>query len=72
MERAVSAVYKLSEDKRNGCIYTVGSLIHNPHIINELETRGVRIISPDDFEKISASANENHPCTVVIRTHGVK
>ncbi len=71
VERAVSTVCKLSEDSRNGVIYTVGSLIHNPHIIRELETRGVRVISPDDFDRISLSANKSNPCMVVIRTHGV-
>lgn len=71
VERAVSTVSKLSDDNRNGTIYTVGSLIHNQHIINELENRGVRVILPDDSDLIATSANRNNPCTLVIRTHGV-
>lgn len=71
VERAVREVYRLSESAQNGRIYTVGSLIHNPHIIKELEEKGVKVISSDDFEAVAASASEMSPCTVVVRTHGV-
>ncbi len=71
VERAVHEVYRLSEEQGSGRIYTVGSLIHNPHIIRELTERGVRVITPDDFPTLFASATEDDPCTVVIRTHGV-
>ena len=71
VERAVNKVFELSESKNNEKIYTVGSLIHNPHILKELENRGVKAISSSDFEQIFASASENNICTVVIRTHGV-
>ncbi|MBE6622345.1 MAG: bifunctional 4-hydroxy-3-methylbut-2-enyl diphosphate reductase/30S ribosomal protein S1 [Ruminococcaceae bacterium] len=71
VERAVSEVYRLSEGQGNGRIYTVGSLIHNPHIVAELASRGVKVVSPEEFPALFASASEADPCTVVIRTHGV-
>ena len=70
VERAVKEVYRLADSPENGRIFTVGSLIHNPHIVRELEGKGVRVISKDDFESVAASAAEGSPCTVVIRTHG--
>ncbi|MBQ5778343.1 MAG: 4-hydroxy-3-methylbut-2-enyl diphosphate reductase, partial [Oscillospiraceae bacterium] len=72
VSRAVDEVYKLALDKSNGRIYTVGSLIHNKHIVAELEERGVKVISEKDFEDLASTATESDPCTVVIRTHGVR
>lgn len=71
VSRAVEEVYRLSEPAHRGRIYTVGSLIHNPHIVSELAERGVEIIEPADFERVFAEATEEDPVTVVIRTHGV-
>ena len=71
VSRAVEEVYRLSEPGHKGRICTVGSLIHNPHIISELSSRGVEIISPDDFASLAEGASEENPCTVVTRTHGV-
>ena len=71
VSRAVNEVYNLSSDKSNGRIYTVGKLIHNDHIVSELEGRGVKVISEDDFDFLKDSATEADPCTVIIRTHGV-
>ncbi len=70
VSRAVDKVYSLSSDPSNGRIYTLGALIHNGHIVNELEKRGVSVIGEEDFDRLSESASENDPCTVVIRTHG--
>ena len=71
VSRAVEQVYALSGPFHKGRIYTVGSLIHNPHIVAELSRRGVEVISPDDFERLFQSAVPEDPVTVVIRTHGV-
>ncbi|MBE6637224.1 MAG: bifunctional 4-hydroxy-3-methylbut-2-enyl diphosphate reductase/30S ribosomal protein S1 [Ruminococcaceae bacterium] len=69
--RAVDAVYALCDRPDHGRIYTVGSLIHNRHLVAELEARGVAVITPEDFPSVVASANEADPCTIVIRAHGV-
>ena len=70
VSRAVEKVYELVGDASNGKIYTVGALIHNKHIVNELEERGVSVIEEGDFFRIYEETNEENPCTVVIRTHG--
>ncbi len=70
VSRAVDKVYELSSDKSCGRIYTFGSLIHNDHLVAELEERGVRVIDEKDFEPLCAGATEDDSCTVVIRTHG--
>ena len=70
VSRAVEKVYELTEDEANGKIYTVGALIHNKHIVSELEARGVTVIEEEDFGRIFDDTTENDPCTVVIRTHG--
>lgn len=71
VSRAVENVYDLTLSNENGRIYTVGSLIHNKHLTSELEEKGVRVIDESNFAELANSANENDPCTVVIRTHGV-
>ena len=61
VNRAVDMLYKMIEEGRNVC--TLGPIIHNPQVIEDLENEGVKIISkadevPDGYE-------------VVIRAHGV-
>ncbi len=70
VSRAVEKVFELTSNKENGKIYTVGALIHNKHIVNELEERGVTVIDEDDFDSIFEQTTKENPCTVVIRTHG--
>ena len=61
VSRGVSMVYDLVDSGKKVC--TLGPIIHNPHIINDLENRGVSIIdSPEQAPD---------GCTVVIRSHGV-
>ena len=62
VNRAVDMLYKMVEDNEPVC--TLGPIIHNPQVIADLESKGVRIIEkPED-------APEN--VSVVIRTHGVE
>ena len=64
VERAVNTVYDalLSDDEK---IYTYGPIIHNESVIEELEDKGVSIISsPDELKKLDQG-------TIVIRSHGV-
>ena len=61
VNRAVETVYKLLDEGKTVC--TLGPIIHNPQLVEELGRKGVRIIdAPED-----AKAGE----TVVIRSHGV-
>ena len=61
VDRAVNLVYKMVSEGKKVC--TLGPIIHNPQVIEDLEEKGVRIIGspeniPQDYE-------------VVIRAHGV-
>ena len=61
VNRAVNLVYELlNEGKR---VVTLGPIIHNPQLVEELERRGVRIVKHPE----EAPAGS----TVVIRSHGV-
>ncbi len=62
VDRAVKTVFK-SLDDHLANVYTLGEIIHNNTIINELREKGVVI--ENDYTKIPTDAN------VVIRAHGV-
>ena len=53
-------------------LYTIGQLIHNPHIIAELSAGGVRVIEPEEIENIFFQTNGNNRTLIVVRTHGVE
>ena len=61
VNRAVDLVYSMLDEGKTVC--TLGPLIHNPQVIEDLEKRGTRII--DDPKQ--AKAGE----TLVVRAHGV-
>ncbi len=61
VKRAVDETYKLIEQGEAGCKYvTLGPLIHNPHVVKELEQKGVFAVDavPDGVK-------------VIVRSHGV-
>lgn len=61
VDRAVKIVYKLLDEGKSVC--TLGPVIHNPVVLEDLESKGVKIIkSPEE-------ADEGH--VAVIRAHGV-
>ena len=61
VNRAVEMTYELVNSGKK--VSTLGPLIHNPVVIEALETKGVRVLtSPEQAEKGS---------TVVVRTHGI-
>ena len=62
VNRAVNTVYELLEKGKKVC--TLGPIIHNPQLVEELEQKGVRIVaSPSEVQKGE---------TLVIRSHGVE
>ncbi len=62
VNRAVKSVYDLLEQGEKVC--TLGPIIHNPQLVEELKNRGVRIVeSPDEVGEGE---------TLVIRSHGVE
>ena len=70
VERAVKTVNRLVEEG-GAKIYTLGKLIHNPTIVNNLEKRGVSVISQADLPAVFESACKGNPSVVLIRAHGV-
>ncbi len=62
VNRAVSMLYDLIEKGENIC--TLGPIIHNPQVIEDLSNKGVDIL--DDIK--SASIDKK----IVVRTHGVR
>lgn len=67
----MDTVRLLAKEKSTGRLFTLGRLIHNSHLVRELEDMGVRVIAKEDLPGLAASCGEKDPVTVVIRTHGV-
>ena len=61
VDKAVKTVYQLLDAGKQ--VYTLGPIIHNPQVVAELESKGVR--SVESLSNVPAGA------TVVIRSHGV-
>ena len=62
VKRAVDTVYNLLETSKDK-IFTIGPVIHNEHVIRELEEKGVTVVGKAD--------EINHPGSAVIRAHGI-
>ena len=61
VNRAVNMVYELLDKGERVC--TLGPIIHNPQLVEELTQKGVRIVdSPDEVTEDE---------TLVIRSHGI-
>ena len=72
----VRRAYKILEDEiaknpKGGRIFTLGSFVHNPLIIEELRSRGIPPITEEELSGIALSSTKEAPVTVVLRTHGV-
>ncbi|MDP4120796.1 MAG: bifunctional 4-hydroxy-3-methylbut-2-enyl diphosphate reductase/30S ribosomal protein S1, partial [Bacillota bacterium] len=61
VNRAINLVYSLLDEGDNVC--TLGPIIHNVQMVNELKEKGVTTVS--DVSGISQGS------TVVVRSHGV-
>lgn len=64
VKRAIDITFEMADKKGTGKIYTLGPIIHNPQVIQELEKQG---ISPIDAGEIGTKDIE----TLIIRTHGI-
>ena len=54
---------------RQECVYTLGPLIHNPHVVADLKAQGAHVV--DAVDEIPQAKNGAQECAVVIRSHGV-
>ena len=64
VKRAVDKVYELIGNGENG-IYTLGPIIHNENVVQDLESQGVYAIHE------LSEVDEKSPKKLVIRSHGV-
>ena len=64
VQRAVDKVYELLGSCPDR-LFTLGPIIHNEEVVNDLEKKGVRVASEDDLRTLPEGS------TVVIRSHGV-
>ena len=64
VQRAVDKVYDLIGSCPDR-LFTLGPIIHNEEVVNDLEKKGVRVASEDDLRTLPEGS------TVVIRSHGV-
>lgn len=70
VERAVNTVYDVLKKNEGKKIYTLGLLIHNPVMIEDLRKKGVEPVEEDELDRILSNDPEN--IIFVIRAHGVK
>ena len=73
VQRAVDTVYQqLKESRLAGFpkLYTLGEIIHNPQVVEELRSLGA--VAVDSLEQLlTLEAQANPPVPVIIRSHGV-
>ena len=66
VKRAVDTVYDLLA-KENHKVYTLGQIIHNEQVVEDLASQGVQVIEhPDEIAK-----EDRSQAILVIRSHGV-
>lgn len=70
VKRAVEGVTELAKNGK-GKYYTVGELIHNRTVLDELASMGITAIKEDGIGRIASEATEDCPVTAVIRAHGI-
>lgn len=68
VKRAVNLVYKEAAESER--VYTMGPIIHNEHVVEDLAKKGVRIID-DDMICREEGGKPGPGATVIIRSHGV-
>lgn len=64
VKRAIDITFNMAKENSEN-IYTLGPLIHNPQVIDDMRSKGIH---PVDIDKINDSANIKE---LIIRTHGI-
>lgn len=62
VKRAIKLAFQAANDERAKPVYSLGPLIHNPQVVDELRRKGVKVI--EDLKGIKEG-------TLIIRSHGV-
>ena len=63
VRRAVDKVYEIAKEEE-GPVYTLGPIIHNEQVVNDLAKKGVSVCSEEELDRLPKG-------TVIIRSHGV-
>ena len=61
VQRAIDMAVEATKNKENKSVFTLGSLIHNPQVVNKLKDRGITTV---------ASIDEISEGILIIRSHG--
>ncbi len=64
VKRAVDQVYEQLKQHQGTPIYTLGPIIHNEQVIQDMESKGVIVMEETDIDKLQGGI-------VIIRSHGV-
>ena len=73
VRRAVDFLDSLLEKKEKGDrVYTLGNLIHNPHVMEDFARRGVLVANESMLDAIAVSATDGQAVHLVIRAHGIE
>ena len=70
VKRAVDTAHSLMSAEPGRRIFTLGKLIHNSHVVSQLEAGGVTVLAEEDLFSTVASAAPESPVTILIRAHG--
>lgn len=71
VERAVNMVYhEIEERGQSDGVYTLGPIVHNDMVVNDLVAHGVKVISDTKALRELAESGRLSGRTVVIRAHG--
>jgi 4-hydroxy-3-methylbut-2-enyl diphosphate reductase len=62
VKRAIKMAFETCRDDSTGNIYTLGQIIHNPQVVEQLEEKGVTLV--DSVQDITCG-------TLIIRSHGL-
>ena len=70
VKRAVDFVFSLAEKEKEADIYTIGELIHNADVLEQLGKKGVHAVTREQAEEIIASSPKKKTI-FIIRAHGI-
>jgi 4-hydroxy-3-methylbut-2-enyl diphosphate reductase len=68
VRRAVELTVNEAKAAEDSVVYTLGPLIHNPRVLNDLEKQKVVILRDESPEQIPQTGSG---CSVIIRAHGI-
>ncbi|MBR4514897.1 MAG: bifunctional 4-hydroxy-3-methylbut-2-enyl diphosphate reductase/30S ribosomal protein S1 [Lachnospiraceae bacterium] len=74
VKRALDTAYAAVErNADNGIMYTLGPIIHNEQVTEDLEKRGVEILAEKEMDEVLTSIPEEKrkSVTVITRSHGI-